>query len=244
MKRSARPLPLLLLLLPLLAFAPGARAENPRLRFATPLGDFELELCEATSARCLGAAPDTVANFLGYVDAGAYGDSFVHRSVPNFVIQGGSFFVANDVIDSIPTGAAVANEFNQSNLRGTVSVPLLSDGATACDTAENSGTSGWFVNLSDNVGLDCGLFTVFGVVVEPGMAVVDAIAALPRYNAGGAFATLPLKDYPGCPVQPCPSAIPYLVYTEITRVPEPGAEAGLAAGGGALALLARRRVRS
>jgi cyclophilin family peptidyl-prolyl cis-trans isomerase len=245
MRRTPALLPVLAL--SLAALAPGARAENPLVRFATPLGDFDLELCAAPSARCLGAAPNTVANFLGYVDADAYQGSFAHRSVPGFVIQGGSYFVGGSQIDLIATGPPVASEFNQSNLRGTVSVPLLSNGPTPCDTNENSGTSGWFVNLADNGSLDCGLFAVFGVVVEPGMTVVDAIAALPRFNAGATtpFTQLPLKDYPGCPAPPdCPSALPYLVYTGITRVPEPDAGAGALAAAGALALAAARRLRS
>ncbi len=34
-------------------------------------------------------APMTVANFLSYVNAGAYNNTIIHRSVPNFVIQAG-----------------------------------------------------------------------------------------------------------------------------------------------------------
>ena len=36
-------------------------------------------------------APLTVANFLQYVNDGDYVDSFIHRSVDNFVVQGGGF---------------------------------------------------------------------------------------------------------------------------------------------------------
>ena len=45
------------------------------------------------------------------------------------------------------------------------------------------------------LGLDCqnGGFTVFGRVVGTGMTVVDNIVALPRYNLGGAFDTVPLR---------------------------------------------------
>jgi len=38
-----------------------------------------------------GVAPDTVANFLGYVGSGAYDGIFVHRAVPGFVVQTGGY---------------------------------------------------------------------------------------------------------------------------------------------------------
>jgi hypothetical protein len=50
----------------------------------TPLGDIEIELFDEVT-------PGTVENFLNYVNDGDYEDSFVHRSVPEFVIQGGGF---------------------------------------------------------------------------------------------------------------------------------------------------------
>src|SRR6185295_555310 len=87
------------LLVPLsvvLSLATAAHAENPVVRVATPMGDFDIELCNELSTRCLGVAPNTVANFLSYVDSDSYNNSFVHRSVVNFVIQGGSF-TANHV---------------------------------------------------------------------------------------------------------------------------------------------------
>src|SRR5690606_34876721 len=42
-----------------------------------------------------------------------------------------------------------------------------------------------------------GGFTVFGRVLGNGMSVVDAIAALPRVNAGGAFDNLPVRNFAG-----------------------------------------------
>jgi hypothetical protein len=72
-------------------------------------------------------------------------------------------------------------------------------------TNANSATSEWFINLADNGGppnnLDIrsnnfGPYTVFGKIVNNSMTVVDAIAAVPRYNAGGPpFDTLPLRNY-------------------------------------------------
>jgi len=73
----------------------------------------------------------------------------------------------------------------------------------------NSATSEWFINLADNggapnnldiqttdsKGITSGPYTVFGRVVNNGMSVVDAIAALPRFNAGAPFDSLPLRNY-------------------------------------------------
>jgi cyclophilin family peptidyl-prolyl cis-trans isomerase len=58
----------------------------------TPLGDIEIELFDEV-------APGTVENFLNYVNDGDYEDSFVHRSVPGFVIQGGGFTFEFDASD-------------------------------------------------------------------------------------------------------------------------------------------------
>ena len=61
----------------------------------------------------------------------------------------------------------------------------------------DSATSQWFFNLANNsANLDFqnGGFTVFARVVGSGMNVVDAMAALDRVNAGGAFTDLPVLD--------------------------------------------------
>jgi len=158
----------------------------------TPLGSFDVELFD-------NDAPNTVANFLSYVHDGSYKDSFIHRSAKDingnaFVIQGGAFTAPNDTsgIGTVPTKPPIANEFKQSNLRGTIAMAKTSD--------PDSATSQWFINLEDNSGAldnpnNSGGFTVFGRVMGNGMDVVDAIAALPTFNFGGSFPTLPLINF-------------------------------------------------
>ena len=164
-------------------------AHATMVRLHTALGLVDIELLDAD-------APLTVANFLGYVTSGAYNNSFIHRSVPGFVIQGGGFTIEieTSLVGEITGGPPVINEFSpsRSNVRGTVAMAKLGGDP-------NSATNQWFVNLADNSSnLDNqnGGFTVFGRVTSSTMATVDAIAALPTTNGGGAFADLPVISVP------------------------------------------------
>ncbi len=116
------------------------------------------------------AAPLNVANFLNYVDDGDYNNTIIHRSIPGFVIQGGSFTATFPVV-AIPTDDSVVNEFSLSNLRGTVSMAKLADDP-------DSATSGFFISLADNSEIldpQNGGFTVFARVIGSGMDTADTI---------------------------------------------------------------------
>lgn len=146
-----------------------------------------------------GATPITVANFLNYVRSGRYDNTFFHRSVSNFVIQGGGFGIdASSSIVPVQTDPPIANEYSPSrlNTRGTIAMAKTSD--------PNSATSQFFFNLSDNTSslnntVNSGGFTVFGSVVgSAGLAVMDAIAAVPPQDASfvsPVFGELPLLNY-------------------------------------------------
>jgi len=161
--------------------ASTARAADVILR--TSLGDIPVELFEED-------APETVANFLGYVRSGAYDDTLVHRSVRNFVIQSGGFKLFDRQINLAPEGEPVTNEPGRSNLRGTIAMAKLADDP-------DSATNQWFINVEDNPDLNTQNegFTVFGRVTGDGMAVVDAINDLPTWNFGAPFTQLPLVDF-------------------------------------------------
>jgi cyclophilin family peptidyl-prolyl cis-trans isomerase len=162
-------------------------AQATMVRLDTSLGLIDIALYDAQ-------APLTVANFLGYVRSGAYASSFIHRSMPGFIIQGGGYrWVEPSGYSKIPTGPPVANEFSptRSNVRGTVAMAKLPGNP-------DSATSEWFVNLANNsANLDVqnGGFTVFGRVTGPGMAVFDAMAALQRISAA-VFTDLPIRSLP------------------------------------------------
>lgn len=184
-----RTLVLLTLLLSALLVAPAQPAADDDAAIVvvtTPLGSFEIELF-------LDDAPGTVVNFLSYIESGRYEDSFIHRRSTGFILQGGGFtFVEGGAVE-IPTYPPIANEFKRSNVRGTIAMAKVAGNP-------NSATSQWFINLGDNsANLDNqnGGFTVFGRVVGDGMAVVDALAAIPIYNLGGAFTEIPLRDFSG-----------------------------------------------
>jgi peptidyl-prolyl cis-trans isomerase A (cyclophilin A) len=151
----------------------------------TVRGNFEINLYD-------NATPETVANFLSYVQVGDYSDSIFHRSDAGFILQGGGFRTdGNAQITEVPANPAVTNEPVYSNVRGTIAMAKLGGNA-------NSATNQWFINLANNaVNLDGqnGGFTVFGEVTSATMSVVDDIEALPTFAFTAPFSELPLQDY-------------------------------------------------
>jgi cyclophilin family peptidyl-prolyl cis-trans isomerase len=194
---------------------------------STTFGSFELELYGTQT-------PLTVANFLSYVTNDLYDNTIIHRSVPGFVIQGGGFGLLGNSLPNVPTNAPVENEPGISNLRGSIAMAKVGGDP-------NSATSQWFINLGDNSSnLDSqnGGFTVFGEVVGSGMSVVDAIAAVPVYDAssylGSSFSQLPLLN-------PVLTANNLVMINSMVVVPEPSTYLLFGMGLGAMALVASRR---
>jgi cyclophilin family peptidyl-prolyl cis-trans isomerase len=163
-------------------------------------------------------APLNVANFMGYANGltvngvtYSYNNSFIHRSIPGFIIQGGEYNFVNGSPTAIyPNAPNVAGEHEAgnplafSNERGTLAMALSA--ATDTTPQYDTATTSWFFNLVDNNNdtadnnLDQsaggGPFTVFGVIANSSsLAVMDAIAAVPTFDFGGDFANLPLLDY-------------------------------------------------
>jgi cyclophilin family peptidyl-prolyl cis-trans isomerase len=150
------------------------------VRFETTHGGFTVQLFPQE-------APQTVANFLAYVDAGFFDGTIFHRIVPGFVIQGGG--LTPDFAQK-KTHPPVRNEAANGlkNLRATLSMARTSD--------PHSATSQFFINLSDNDFLDYAQgnpgYAVFGRVVE-GLDVVDAIARV-RTGRRSGYTDAPLED--------------------------------------------------
>jgi len=159
------------------------------VRMQTNLGTIDIDLFDE-------GAPLTVANFLRYVENGKYSHSFFHRSIDNFIIQGGGYTWDNvtNSPNEVQQYAPVVNEFSadRSNLRGTIAMAKL-------EGDPDSATNQWFFNLADNsANLDNqnSGFTVFGQVKAICLPVIDSIEALQTGNAGGAFSHLPLVSLP------------------------------------------------
>ena len=174
-------------------------SDTTYVRFNTTFGNIDVQLLTHE-------APLNVANFMTYVNSGAYTNSVFHRDIPNFILQGGNFSFVNNSLTPIATNAPVQGEHGVnntnafSNVRGTLALALL-DGP-------DTGTDSWFFNLVDNTssndhgGNDLdesaggGPFTVFGVVANSSsLAVMDALSAVPQWNFGAPFDTLPLSNY-------------------------------------------------
>ncbi len=174
-----------LVLLPLLAaFTVSAQSPSPRVAVKTSMGTFTIELHEKE-------APETVRNFLAYVDEGFYAGTIFHRVIEDFMIQGGGL---DREMSRKKTRDPIANEAMNKlkNRAGMV--------AMARTSAPNSATSQFFVNVVDNPMLDYrdtsaeGIgYCVFGKVVE-GMEVVEKIRSVPTGVKNG------MRDVPTTPV--------------------------------------------
>jgi cyclophilin family peptidyl-prolyl cis-trans isomerase len=190
----------------------AAATAQPIVQFSTVLGNIRVQLRP-------DAAPQNVANFLSYVNGGAYNGSFIHRSVPSFVIQGGGYTDSTGTIEAIPTRAPVVNEYNLSNVRGTLAMAKIG-------SDPNSATSQWFFNTADNsstLNSQDGGFTVIGQVTDTnGLAVMDAINALQTVNEGSPFDELPVINYSSG----TPTASNLVTVNGIATVPAPGFFAG------------------
>lgn len=146
---------------------------NPKAIFTTNKGVIEVELYQ-------DLMPVTVQNFIQLAEADFYNDTKFHRVISGFMIQGGDPNTRTDNESIYGTGGPedmIPDEFvtneKLTNERGTI--------AMANTGQPNSGGSQWFINLTDNTGLDfdkaplTSKHPVFGRVVN-GMDVVDVIA--------------------------------------------------------------------
>ncbi len=156
------------------AVTPVAAGDNPKVILETTKGSITIELYPEK-------APDTVKNFLSYVDAGFYNGTIFHRVIPKFMIQGGGF---TSDMQQKPTRPPIKIESDNGlkNERGTIAMARTQD--------PNSATAQFFINSVDNTFLNFTAktaqgwgYAVFGKVVQ-GMEVVDEISKVKTETKG------------------------------------------------------------
>ena len=161
-----------------------ARAEgtNPMVLISTSMGDIKVELYPEK-------APETVKNFLGYVNDKFYDGTIFHRVIANFMIQGGGM---DKDMKQKATKAPIKNEAGNGlkNDTGTI--------AMARTSVVDSATAQFFINVKDNDFLnhqdetrDGFGYCAFGKVIE-GMDVVDKIKSV-QTGTRGMFENVPVE---------------------------------------------------
>ena len=129
-----------------------------------------------------GKAPDTVKNFLQYVQEGFYDNTIFHRVIDGFMIQGGGF---TPEMEQKAPRAPVQNEAHNGlkNEAYTIAMARTPD--------PHSATAQFFINVADNGFLDYREpstqgygYCVFGHVVA-GQDVVDRIKKVKTGNRAG-----------------------------------------------------------
>jgi peptidyl-prolyl cis-trans isomerase B (cyclophilin B) len=153
------------------------------VKLSTNLGTITLDLDAQR-------APETVKNFLQYVQDGHYDNTVFHRVIDGFMIQGGGF---EPGMRQKPTRAPVGNEANNGlkNDRGTIAMARTGD--------PHSATAQFFINVADNAFLNHSAptaqgwgYCVFGRVAD-GMDVVEKIKGV-RTGSKGMHKDVPVED--------------------------------------------------
>jgi peptidyl-prolyl cis-trans isomerase B (cyclophilin B) len=162
---------------------PAKKGTTNMVKLHTNQGDITLQL-DADKA------PNTVKNFLEYVNSGAYSNTIFHRVIDNFMIQGGGF---EPGLKQKSTLAPIQNEAANGlkNNKYTIAMARTGD--------PHSATAQFFINTKDNDFLNYTSsdprgygYCVFGKVVE-GMDVIDKIGKVKTGNASG-YSDVPKED--------------------------------------------------
>ncbi len=127
----------------------------------TNLGDVPLTLFDS-------AAPITSDNFKGYMDRGDWDNTIIHRSISNFIIQGGWLHPEGDKDFSlVPSAGFIDDEYDDSR-------PNTGSTFAMAKNDPNTSTTNWFVSLKDNaqnLDFQAGGFAAFARVIGDGMEV-------------------------------------------------------------------------
>lgn len=157
------------------------------VKFTTNHGDFTLDIDEVN-------APETAANFLQYVKDGHYDNTIFHRVIDGFMIQGGGF---EPGMKQKSGRAPIDHEGVATSAAGLKNT--LYTVAMARTNDPHSGSSQFFVNVTDNAFLDFKApsgsswgYTVFGKVSD-GTDVLEKIKNVKTSTIGG-HQNVPVDD--------------------------------------------------
>ncbi len=152
----------------MLGLIAGRVAAGTLAQFRTVYGTIEVELLDQQR-------PETVANFVRYVESGRYRETFFHRLQPNFILTGGGYFAANRYSTNqelFPSSYAAVEPFpgiTNETLRGGIITNLV--GTLSLGVVDNKPHplgSEFFFSLSDASGpffaRNQGGYPVFGRV--------------------------------------------------------------------------------
>jgi peptidyl-prolyl cis-trans isomerase B (cyclophilin B) len=157
------------------AGASMAAAGNPKVEMETSKGKMVIELFPEK-------APETVKNFLNYVEAKFYDGTIFHRVIPKFMIQGGGF---TSDMKKKTGGTPIKNEADNGlkNERGTIAMARTGDPHSATAQFFINSVNNDFLNHKSKTQQGWG-YVVFGKVIS-GMDVVNAISAVKTVTRGG-----------------------------------------------------------
>ena len=149
-------------------------AQATTVQFQTVMGDFEVNLFDKTT-------PKTVENFLKYVKEGAFENTIIHRSVPDFIVQGGGFELGRGAPFHISDFGPLVGDVGRQ-LGGAT--PDLVDADLPLSRLEAGGgvLADWIVDLAEHNGYIAQATSVAGVAQRTG-ATIYYVEMFPRANA-------------------------------------------------------------
>jgi peptidyl-prolyl cis-trans isomerase A (cyclophilin A) len=154
---------------------------GPVVLMSTSLGNIKIELYEKE-------APETVKNFLAYVNDKFYDGTIFHRVIAGFMIQGGGF---TENMEQKPTKPPIKNESGNGLKNDTYTL------AMARTSVPDSATSQFFINVKSNDFLnrdksqDGVGYAVFGKVIDG----TDVVKKIEQVQTGrqGMYSDVPVQ---------------------------------------------------
>jgi peptidyl-prolyl cis-trans isomerase A (cyclophilin A) len=148
---------------------------------STSQGDIKVELYEKE-------APESVKNFLSYVNDKFYDGTIFHRVIAGFMLQGGGF---TENMEQKPTKPPIKNEGGNGLKNDTYTL------AMARTSVPDSATSQFFINVKNNDFLnrdksqDGVGYTVFGKVIDG----TDVVKKIEQVQTGrkGMYSDVPVQ---------------------------------------------------